>query len=477
LQTIVNFFEYTIIIYVAVISAIYFLLMTVGYFALRHSLNQFKRNELNALLKSSMLPAVSVLAPAYNESATIRDSVRAMLKLHYPNHEVIVINDGSKDDTLEILIEEFHLYKSSRKPVDAILTKPVRAIYESRDPIRLIVVDKENGGKADSLNAGLNAARTPLVAAVDSDSLLESDALLLAVKPFLEDPERTLACGGIIRVVNGCDVEQGRVTRIAAPSSMLARFQAIEYLRAFLGGRVAFSFINAMLIISGAFGLFRRDAVMAVGGFVTETVGEDMELVVRLHKTWREMHKDYRIVFVPEPVCWTEVPENIRTLYRQRNRWQRGTVESLWLHRKMMFNPRFGVVGMFAFPYFLFFEMLGPLVEVTGYFVTVIGFLLGLISLKVALLFFIVSVVFGILLSVSALLLEELTMRRYPSVRDLLKLLLAAVVENLGFRQLMTLWRAQGLIDGLRKKQGWGAMERKGFQTAPKLPQHNDLKP
>jgi cellulose synthase/poly-beta-1,6-N-acetylglucosamine synthase-like glycosyltransferase len=471
LQTIVNFFEYTIIIYVAIISAIYFLLMTMGYFALRHSLNQFKRSDLNALLKSPMLPAVSVLAPAYNESATIRDSVRAMLKLHYPNHEVIVINDGSKDDTLKILIEEFRLYKSTRKPLSAISTKPVNAIYESRDPIRLIVIDKENGGKADSLNAGLNVARTPLVSAVDSDSLLESDALLLAVKPFLEDPERTLACGGIIRVVNGCDVEQGRVTRIAAPSSMLARFQAVEYLRAFLGGRVAFSFVNAMLIISGAFGLFRRDAVMAVGGFVTETVGEDMELVVRLHKTWREMQKDYRIVFVPEPVCWTEVPENIRTLYRQRNRWQRGTVESLWLHRKMMFNPKFGVLGMFAFPYFLFFEMLGPFVEVTGYFLTIIGFLLGLISLKVALLFFIVSVVFGILLSVSALLLEELTMRRYPSVKDLLKLLLAAVIENLGFRQLMTLWRAQGLIDGLRKKQGWGAMERKGFQTAPKLPQ------
>jgi cellulose synthase/poly-beta-1,6-N-acetylglucosamine synthase-like glycosyltransferase len=251
----------------------------------------------------------------------------------------------------------------------------------------------------------------------------------------------------------------------------LARFQAVEYLRAFLGGRVAFSFVNAMLIISGAFGLFRRDAIMAVGGFVTETVGEDMELVVRLHKTWREMHKDYRIVFVPEPVCWTEVPENIRTLYRQRNRWQRGTVESLWLHRKVMFNPKFGVLGMFAFPYFLFFEMLGPLVEGTGYFLTVIGFLLNLISLKVALLFFIVSVVFGILLSVSALLLEELTLRRYPSVKDLLKLLLAAVIENLGFRQLMTLWRAKGLIDGIRKKQGWGAMERKGFQTTQKLPQ------
>jgi cellulose synthase/poly-beta-1,6-N-acetylglucosamine synthase-like glycosyltransferase len=467
---IVNLFEYLIIAYVALISAIYFLLMTLGYFTLRRYHARFKRAELSALLKSSLLPAVSVLAPAYNESATIKESVRAMLKLHYPNHEVIVINDGSSDDTLAILIDEFKLYKSSRKPTEAISTKPIRGIYESRDPIRLLVIDKENGGKADSLNAGLNVARTPLVAAVDSDSLLESDALLLSIKPFLEDPERTIACGGIIRVVNGCDVEQGRVTRIAAPDSMLARFQTVEYLRAFLGGRVAFSFINAMLIISGAFGVFRRDAVMAVGGFVTETVGEDMELVVRLHRTWREAFKDYRIVFVPEPVCWTEVPENLKTLHRQRNRWQRGTVESLWLHRKVLFNPKFGVLGLFAFPYFLMFEMLGPLVEVTGYFLTVIGLLFNVISIQVALLFFLVSVVFGILLSVSALLLEELTLRRYPSVNDLLKLLGAAILENFGFRQLMTLWRAQGLIDGIRKKQGWGAMERKGFQVAPKPP-------
>jgi cellulose synthase/poly-beta-1,6-N-acetylglucosamine synthase-like glycosyltransferase len=468
-----NLFEYLIIAYVAFISAIYFLMMTLGYFTLRRYHARFKRAELSALLKSSLLPAVSVLAPAYNEAATVKDSVRAMLKLHYPNHEVIVINDGSKDDTLAILIDEFKLYKSSRKPAEAILTKPIKGIYESRDPIRLIVIDKVNGGKADSLNAGLNVARTQLVAAVDSDSLLESDALLLSIKPFLEDPERTIACGGIIRVVNGCDVEQGRVTRIAAPDSMLARFQAVEYLRAFLGGRVAFSFMNALLIISGAFGVFRRDAVMAVGGFVTETVGEDMELVVRLHRTWREACKDYRIVFVPEPVCWTEVPENLKTLHRQRNRWQRGTVESLWLHRKVIFNPKFGVLGWFAFPYFLMFEMLGPLVEVTGYILTVIGLLLNVISLQVALLFFLVSVVFGILLSVSALLLEELTMRRYPSVKDLMKLLLAAILENFGFRQLMTLWRAQGLLDGIRKKQGWGAMERKGFQNAPKPPQKN----
>ncbi len=459
-----NFFEYFIIFYVGLIAVIYFLMMTLGYFGLRNYRARFKREELEALLKSPLLPQVSILAPAYNEAATCRDSVRAMLKLNYPNHEVIVINDGSKDDTLDILIEEFHLYRSSRVASDAIPTKPIKAIYESRDPLRLVVVDKENGGKADSLNAGLNVARAPLVCAVDADSLLESDALLLSVKPFLEDPA-TIAVGGTIRIANGCSVEHGRITRIVAPTSMLAKFQAIEYMRAFLGGRVAFSFVNALLIISGAFGVFRREAMLAIGGFFPDTVGEDMEIVVRMHRTWREAKKEYRIVFIPEPVCWTEVPESLKILHRQRNRWQRGTVDSLWFHRKMIFNPKYGVIGTFAFPYFLMFEMFGPAVEATGYFLTIIGLFLNIISWKAAFLFFLVSVVFGILLSVSALILEELTMRRYPAFSDAVKLFIAAVIENFGFRQLMTLWRAEGLIDGIRRKQGWGAMERKGFQA------------
>ncbi len=465
-----NFFEYFIIFYVGLIAVIYFLMMTLGYFGLRNYRARFKREELEALLKSPLMPQVSILAPAYNEAATCRDSVRAMLKLHYPNHEVIVINDGSKDDTLDILIEEFRLYRSSRVPSDAILTKPIKAIYESRDPLRLVVIDKENGGKADSLNAGLNVARAPLVCAVDADSLLESDALLLSVKPFLEDPA-TIAVGGTIRIANGCSVEHGRVTRIVAPGSMLAKFQAIEYMRAFLGGRVAFSFVNALLIISGAFGVFRRDAMLAIGGFFPDTVGEDMEIVVRMHRTWREAKKEYRIVFIPEPVCWTEVPESLKILHRQRNRWQRGTVDSLWFHRKMIFNPKYGVIGTFAFPYFLMFEMFGPAVEATGYFLTVIGLFMNIISWKAAFLFFLVSVVFGILLSVSALILEELTMRRYPSFTDAVKLFVAAIIENFGFRQLMTLWRAEGLIDGIRRKQGWGAMERKGFQATQAVQQ------
>lgn len=468
-HTIFNGFQHAIIFYVGTINAIYFVLIGLGYFTMRRFRTRLTLGEVDKLLKSPLMPSIAVLAPAYNESATIRDSVRAALSVRYPNHELIIINDGSQDDTIQILIDDFHLYKSSRAPIGDIATRPIRAIYESRDPIRLVVIDKENGGKADSLNAGLNVARAPLVVTCDSDSLLEPDALLYVVKPFLEDPS-TLACGGIIRPVNGCTVDQGRVTRIAVPPSMLARFQTIEYFRAFLGGRVAFSFLNSLFVISGAFGIFRRDAVLEAGGFLTSTVGEDMELIMRLHRLWREKREKYRIVFVPEPVCWTEVPETLKVLHGQRNRWHRGMVETLRIHKQMAVNPRYGIMGMFTFSYFLFFEMLGPAVELLGLMLTILGLIFGLITPLVATAFFTVSVLFGILLSVSALVLEELTLRRYPSTLDVIRLFWTAIIENLGFRQLMTWWRVQGLIDGLRGKTGWGTMKRRGFgnkKTSP----------
>jgi cellulose synthase/poly-beta-1,6-N-acetylglucosamine synthase-like glycosyltransferase len=455
------FVETFIIVYVATINAIYLLLMVMGFFALEQR-EPVPRREHDALMKSPLLPSVAILAPAYNEALTCRDSVRAMLGLRYPNHEVIVINDGSKDDTLQVLIDSFRLYRSGRTPTGSLPTKPIRAIYESRDPIRLLVIDKENGGKADSLNAGINVARASLVCAVDSDSLMEEEALLSVVEPFLAD-ESTVATGGIIRVANGCRVEGGRVVDVRAPSHLFPIFQVIEYLRAFLGGRVAFSFLNSLLIISGAFGVFRRDAVLEAGGWLTSTVGEDMELVVRLHKIFRQGARPYKIVFVPEPVCWTEVPETLRVLKRQRNRWQRGTLDTVMIHRAMLFNPRYGVVGLFALPYYLFFEMLGPLIELTGYGITIAGLILGLVDPQLAVLFFTVSLLFGVLLSMSAVVLEELTQRRYAAPRDLIRLFLGAVVENLGFRQLLMIWRTQGLMDGLRGKQGWGAMERRGF--------------
>lgn len=457
--------ETSIIIYVATINIIYLGLMILGYFALRSEAEHLEEADRYALLGSPILPKIAVIAPAFNEARTCRDAVRAMLTLRYPNYEVIVVNDGSTDDTLELLIDEFKLYRSGRIATGTLITQPVRGIYESREPIKLVVVDKENGGKADSLNAGINVARAPLVCAVDSDSLMEGDALLYVVEPFLDDPA-TLATGGLIRVVNGCTVEGGRVTRVRAPRRFVPLFQAVEYLRAFLGGRVAFTFLNSLLIISGAFGLFRRDAVLDVGGYLPTTVGEDMELVVRLHRRWREAKRKYRIVFVPEPVCWTEVPETLTVLERQRNRWQRGTVDSIGLHKRMLGNPRYGVLGTFAMPYFFLFEMLGPAIELLGYIVTIGGWAFGLIATEVAILFFTVSILFGILLSMSSIVLEELTQRRYPGAGDIAWLFLAAVVENFGFRQLLTVWRTRGLVDGLRGKQGWGAMERRGFGKA-----------
>ena len=456
-------FEWAIIFYVSGINAVYFLLMVLGFFALRSYRARQTPETRDALLNSPLLPEVSIIMPAHNEAVTISQSVRSMLNLNYPKFEVVVVNDGSKDNTLGVLIKEFHLCKSTFR-AGTTMTRPVRGVYRSRDPIRLTVVDKENGGKADALNAGLNVVRAPLIAAVDSDSLLEEDALLHVVEPFVDSPGKVVASGGIIRVVNGCQVERGKVTRISSPRRILPLFQTIEYLRAFLGGRVAFSFLNSLLLISGAFSVFDREALMEAGGFATTTVGEDMEVIVRLHERGHQKKANYRIVFVPEPVCWTEVPERWATLHRQRNRWQRGTVESVLAHRSMLCNPRFGGPGLLAMPYFVVFEVLGPVVELAGYAMTGVGMILHLVSLQVAALFFVVSILFGVLLSMSAVVLEEFTMRRYPSVSDLGRLLAAAVLENFGYRQLLTFWRSEGVWDALRGKRGWGAMERRGFQ-------------
>jgi cellulose synthase/poly-beta-1,6-N-acetylglucosamine synthase-like glycosyltransferase len=464
LGSLLHGYESGVIVYLFAISVIYLALVLTGLVnLLRHHFLRYDPEIGRTMELSSLMPPISILAPAYNEAASICQSVRAMLSLRYPEFEVIVVNDGSKDQTLRLLVEEFHLYKSARYYEKRLSCGPIRAVYESMDPVPLVVIDKDNSGKADSLNAALNVARYPLVCTVDADSILEEDALLRAVRPFLYDPDRVIAVGGIIRVANGCEVIAGRVTRIDSPRSWIGRFQVVEYLRAFLGGRVAFSAYNCLMVISGAFGLFSKSAVLAVGGYHTDTVGEDMELVVRLHRWARERRSPYRIVFEPDPVCWTEVPESLAVLHRQRNRWQRGTIETMWTHRGMLMRPKYGTLGMAAFPYFLLFEMVGPLVELSGYLVTALGLAFRLLTLDVALLFFLAAISYGVLLSVASVVLEELTLRRYPKVWHLLILVAAGVIESLGFRQLLTIWRAGAFIDVFRRRKGWGAMERKGF--------------
>lgn len=415
-------------------------------------------------------PPIALLAPAYNEAATIAESIQSLLSLQYPSFEVIVINDGSRDATLQVLIDTFELRPVQRHFELAIAHQPIRAVYGAAHQPRLIVVDKENGGKADALNAGINVARAPIFCSMDADSLLEPDALLRAVRPFVEDPERTVAVGGTVRVANGCRIANGRVLEVGLPRNPLALLQTVEYLRAFLMARLAWSRINTLTIISGAFGLFRRSRVMEVGGYTHGTVGEDMELVVKLHRLMRDKRLPYRIAFVPEPVCWTEVPEDIRVLGRQRARWHRGALETFERHWDVLFKPRYGRVAAVGFGYILLVDILGPVVDVLGYVLMPVFWMSGVLAVEYLLAYISVSFTFGVVISVGALALEESELRRFPRARDLAVLTLVAVLENFGYRQLNSLWRLRGIWQYLRRSQSWGTMTRKGFATSVQPP-------
>jgi cellulose synthase/poly-beta-1,6-N-acetylglucosamine synthase-like glycosyltransferase len=458
-------FNYVVLAYFLALNATYFVLSLFAFGTLRRYGRRMKSLDLDELIRGGGAPPITVLAPAYNEEPTCVDVVRSLLTLEYPDYEIVVVNDGSDDQTLERLTEAFNLAPAPRMPTASIQTEHVRQVYQSRRHPSLWVVDKENGGKADALNAGINYCRTPLFCAIDADSLLEREALVRVVRPFLED-SRTIASGGILRIANGCTVEHGQVVDVRLPRNLLARFQVLEYLRAFLGGRMGWDALDATLIISGAFGIFRRSAAVDAGAYATDTVGEDMELVVRLHRHHSESGAPYKVNFVPDPVAWTECPESVRVLGRQRDRWQRGLFQTLTRHTKMLFNPRYGRAGLIAFPYFFFLEMLGPVLEALGYLAFLATFLAGRAPLSYTVAFIMASVVFGVALSVAAVALEELSFRRYGRVRDLLQLFWLATIENIGYRQLSNWWRFKGTWSALRGVQGWGHMTRKGFQAS-----------
>ncbi|MFC5462122.1 glycosyltransferase family 2 protein [Massilia niabensis] len=456
----------------------YFIALNGGYlilnlFALRALRRRGEEQFLGELPRaySGLEPPISILVPAYNEEATIAASIRSMLQLSYAEFEIIVINDGSKDDTLGVLQREFALLPFPEAYRRQIATKEVRQIYRSTRYPNVRVIDKANGGKADSLNAGINASRYPLFCGVDADSILQRDSLAKVTEPFLRDPT-VVATGGTVRIANGCEVSGGFLTKVGLPTNAWALFQVVEYLRAFLFGRLGWSALNGMLIISGAFGVFRKDAAVLAGGYRVDTIGEDMELVVRMHRLLRARRQPYRIEFVPDPVCWTEAPEDMRTLKNQRIRWQRGLAESLNANWGLPFSTNGGVPGWLAFPFMLAFEWLGPLIELGGYAFMVIAFFTGAISWQAFGAFLFVAVGLGILLSASGLLLEEMSFHLYPRGKQLLALGLVVILENFGYRQLNTVWRLTGLYRwAMQKESSWGAMKRKGWQAgAPEQP-------
>jgi cellulose synthase/poly-beta-1,6-N-acetylglucosamine synthase-like glycosyltransferase len=403
---------------------------------------------------------ISVLVPAYNEQSTIVASVRALLQLDYPQYEIIVISDGSSDASLERLIAEFGLQPFPEAYRIRLSTQPVRGIYRSTRHANLRVIDKLNGGKADALNCGINAARYPLICSVDADSILQPDSLRRIVRPMVLDAH-VVACGGTVRVANGCKLRRGIVESVGLPRRLISLLQITEYLRAFLFGRLGWAPLNALLIVSGAFGLFRKEAVVSAGGYRTDCVGEDMELIVRLHRLLVAQRKRYRIEFVPDPVCWTEAPESWRVLRSQRMRWQRGLAESLTLNRPLCFQRGSGAAGWLAYPFFMLFELCGPVIEVGGYLFVGLSFAMGWLTWQAAVAFIVISVGLGMLLSTSALLLEELSFHVFPKVRHLVALFAVALLENLGYRQLLAAWRLVGLSQWLRRKPArWGTMQR-----------------
>ncbi|WP_017495707.1 glycosyltransferase family 2 protein [Flavobacterium sp. WG21] len=466
----IDFFVHTYLIlilaYAILIMSSYLIL---AYLSAKELRDYLKRNsfiDYDILLTSGLAPKLSLIAPAYNEGFTIEENVKSLLSLNYNQYEVIVVNDGSKDNSMELLIHTYDLVLTELSFHQQIETKKIRGLYTSRNAAfkKLIVVDKENGGKADALNAGLNIAQNPYVVCIDVDCILDKDSLLKLAKPFLESNEqRIIATGGVVRIANQCIIKNGRLIEVNVPDVMLSRIQVLEYLRAFLLGRMAWERLDGLLLISGAFGAFDKEIALLSGGYSTKTVGEDMELVVRMRRYMLENKLPYSVRYIPDPLCWTEAPEDFKIFKKQRSRWMRGTIETLSFHKKMFLNPKYKLLGMLSIPYWTLFEFLAPGIEFTGLVITIIFFAFGLLNWHFFFLLLLFVYAFAIFFSVIALYSEERTYHKYPKQTDFFKLLIAAFIEPFYFHPLAVYAALIGYKEKILGTKGWGDMTRKGF--------------
>lgn len=463
-QGIAGFGLFAVLFY-AVVNVSYLLIHGLALFELRDNLRESRWSPPFQPFSSPFYPGIGIVVPAYNEQTTIGETVQSMLTLNYPELEIAVINDGSTDDTLAVLVERFEL-----EPVEAeipveIPSAEIHQVYRSRLYSELLVVDKKNGGKSDALNAGIWLTDMPLFCAVDSDTVIDRQALLKLVRPFLERPNTTVASGGVVRVANACTIEDGIVQSISLPKTGLPGLQVMEYLRAFYSGRLGLNRINGLILISGAFGLFRTDTVREINGYRQDTITEDFDIVVRLHRYLIDNDRDYELEFVPEPVAWTEVPSDHRALGRQRRRWYRGMVETVVSNRGMVFNPAYGRIGTVVLPLFIAAEMFGRLVEGLGYLVLPLAVYFGILNVEFFLFFFLLTTGFGIFLSWFGIFSEVWSFNRYDSPWQILRLLWYGVLENFGYRQWRTVVAWRGLFQYLRGVDSWGSMERTGFES------------
>lgn len=456
--------EWSIISYFLTLNSVYLLLVIGSLIYIRKQMLLSDIVKPSGLFKSKIHKTISILVPAYNEAGNIVESVESLLRLEYPEYEIIVVNDGSSDDTISRLTDHFNLEKTELFYKLSIRHLPIRGIYKSEEIPNLTVIDKENGGKSDALNAGINVSDYDLICSIDADSILEQDVLKKLIQTFVRH-KHTIAAGGIVRVINGCKIVNREIEEIHVPNGFLGRLQSVEYLRAFLFGRVGWDYLKGLLIISGAFGIFDRKAILEVGGYLTDSVGEDIELIIRLHSHFLREKKQYNIRFLPEPICWTEVPVDYRSLRNQRNRWHRGLADSMWRHKYMLFNPTYGRIGLFVMPFFLVFELFGPIIIILSYFyLGVLFFIPGYTDISFIVLFFAVSVIYGMVVSLISVLAEEIAYKTYSSTKDILVLTAYSFIENMGYRQLHSFWQVSGIIDFIRGNKSWGKMKREGFK-------------
>ncbi len=448
--------------YVLVINSIYLAILLFSFKRIGRIIKGTVFSKYQSLSGSKHVPPISILVPAYNEELTVKENVRCLLALHYPEFEVIVVNDGSSDKTLNVLIDEFNLeYKKPTMVKDTVKTANVRGVYYNSDFPNLYIVDKENGGKADSLNAGINVSNYPLISSIDADSLLEKDALIRIARKYMENPEESVAIGGNVRIANGCRIENGMVKKVNLPKKLLPMFQTVEYLKAFLGGRIGWSEINGLIIVSGAFGVFKKEYVIKVGGYRGGYPGEDMNIIIKLHRYMLDNKLPYKIDFCPDAVCWTQAPDSFKILGSQRKRWGRGNLKNMIEEGMyMLFRPKYKVMGWLTVPYNIIFETLSPYFRITG-LLALIGYsLLDMSGWKIMAVFALINVLYGSLLGLGSLLLEEMAFQRYPRIRDYFKMFFFTVLMFFGYRQLGILWRFLGQIDFMRKNNSWGTMTR-----------------
>jgi cellulose synthase/poly-beta-1,6-N-acetylglucosamine synthase-like glycosyltransferase len=457
----------TLFVYYLASNLIYLALLITAIWRNTQHRRRLASLRLERLQVSPFTPPITLIVPAHNEEAFIVESVRALSELYYPDLEIVVVNDGSSDNTLLRLKTEFQLHEARLLYFPQIPTARVRATYKTGIDPRLLVLDKESAGcKADAINAGINAASSPYVCVVDADSILEKDSLLRIMAGVFSDSHRVVAAGGIVRVLNGCELSKGELRKVGLPRQAIETMQVIEYLRAFLIGREAWAYFKALPIISGAFGIFSTDLVRQVKGFRPDAIGEDFDLVVRMHRWLHEQKKDYHIAFVPDPTCWTEVPSDLHSLGRQRARWHKGLIDTLWPNRDMLLRWRYGRVG-WVLLYMWVFEFMAPLVELIGYSTIVLAAVLGLLSRQFFVLFLIFGYAFATLISIGSVLLEEMTYRRYSDWREVGRLLFFCLFEHFPYRQMTMIWRLQGIWQYLRGDLAWGEIKRTQTSSEP----------